>query len=346
MNDAALEAGVREESAADSLRAVSKVELHLHLDCSMSFEAVNHLDPSVSREEYLREFVGPARFSDLADFLKRPPRIVGLMQTEKGLRTAVFDLFEQLRADNVIYAEARFAPLLHTDGDLRAEEVVSIVDGAVSEAVEATGVESRLILCALRHFTAEESLETAKLVERFRSTRAAALDLAGDEAGFPLETHVGAFRYAAERGLPRIAHAGEASGAESVRQTLDLLQPSRISHGVRSVEDPQLLERLLGERVHLEVCPTCNVQIGLYPSYADHPVDRLYRAGLPVSVNTDTRTVTNVSLNEEYERMGEAFGWTEEDFLGCNLQALEAAFLPEEERRVLKQKLRGERLPR
>ncbi len=82
------------------------------------------------------------------------------------------------------------------------------------------------------------------------------------------------------------------------------------------------------------------MQIGIYPSYADHPVDRLYRAGLPVSVNTDTRTVTNVSLNEEYERMSEAFGWAEEDFLRCNLQALQAAFLPEEEKRVLEEKLR------
>ena len=82
------------------------------------------------------------------------------------------------------------------------------------------------------------------------------------------------------------------------------------------------------------------MQIDVYPSYAEHPVDRLYRAGLPVSVNTDTRTVTNVSLNEEYERMSEAFGWTEEDFLHCNLEALRAAFLPEDEKRVLKEKLR------
>lgn len=321
-----------------------KVELHLHLDCSMSFEAVRSLEPSISREEYLREFVGPAKFTDLADFLKRPPRIVSLMQTEEGLRTAVFDLFEQLRADNVIYAEVRFAPLLHVDGGLSAEQAVSIVEQAVSEAAKATGVESRLILCSLRNFTAEGSLTTARLVERFSGTqsgtRVAALDLAGDEAGFPIETHVEAFRYAAERDLPRIAHAGEASGAESVRQTLDLLRPARISHGVRSVEDPELLERLLHEGVHLEVCPTCNVQIDIYPSYAEHPVDRLYRASVPVSVNTDTRTVTNVSLNEEYERMNEAFGWTEEDFLRCNLEALRAAFLPEDEKRVLKEKLR------
>ncbi len=225
MNDAAPGAEVRRESVTDGLRALFKVELHLHLDCSMSFEAARSLDPSISHEEYLRDFVGPAKFSDLADFLKRPPRIVSLMQTEEGLRTAVFDLFEQLRADNVIYAEIRFAPLLHVDGGLHAEEVVSIVDGAVSGAGGGTGVESRLILCTLRHFTAEESLKTAQLVEHFRGTRVAALDLAGDEAGFPIETHVEAFGYAAERGLPRIAHAGEASGAGSVRQTLDLLRP-------------------------------------------------------------------------------------------------------------------------
>lgn len=342
MNDATGESGssLQEASVKDRLHALPKVELHLHLDCSMSFEAVRSLAPSISREEYLREFVGPAKFADLADFLKRPPRIVGLMQTVEGLRTSVFDLFEQLRADNVIYAETRFAPLLHTAGGLSAEEVVTTVEEALSEAVEATGIESRLILCALRDFTAEDSLKTSKLVDQFRDTRVAALDLAGDEAGFLLDAHLAAFRYAVERGLPRVAHAGEASGAESVRQTLDLLQPSRISHGVRSVEDPELIERLRRERVHLEVCPTCNVQIDIYPSYADHPVDRLYRAGIPVSVNTDTRTVTNVSLNEEYERLHVTFGWSEPDFLQCNLEALEAAFLPEQHKRVLKEKLR------
>lgn len=322
------------------LRALPKVELHLHLDCSMSFGAVHRLDPSVSHEEYLRDFVGPAKVAHLAEFLERPPRIVRLMQTEEGLRTAVSDLFEQLRRDGVIYAEARFAPLLHTDGRLSPEEVVGTVDAAVSEAVEETGVEARLILCALRHFTEDQSLATARLVERFRGTRVAALDLAGDEAGFPINAHVSAFHHAARRGLPRTAHAGEARGPESVRETLHLLGPSRIGHGVRSVEDPELVERLRRERVHLEVCPTCNVQIDVYRSYVEHPVDRLYQAGLSVGVNTDTRTITDVSLTREYEKLHDAFGWDNEDFLRCNLDALEAAFLPEGEKNRLSEKLR------
>jgi len=321
------------------LGTLPKVELHLHLDCSMSFEAVRSLDPSVSREEYLRDYVGPDKFSDLADFLKRPPKIVRSMQTEEGLRTAVFDLFEQLRADNVIYAELRFAPLLHTEGGLSAEAVVSVVEAATSEASCATGVEFRVILCALRHFSEAQSLATAALVERFDGTSVVALDLAGDEAGFPIDAHVAAFRWAAEKGLPLTAHAGEARGPESVWKTLELLRPSRIGHRVRSLEDPQLVEHLKERRVHLEVCPTCNVQIGLFDALADHPLDRLYRAGLSVGVNTDTRTITNVTLTEEYEKLSRVFGWEEEDFLLCNLNAAEAAFLPESEQQILKERL-------
>lgn len=305
-----------------------KVELHLHLDCSLSFEVVSQLDPSVTREAYEHDFIAPAKCTNLADFLTRAPKGFQLMQTEQQLRLVTADLFKQLQQDHVIYAEIRFAPLLHLEQGLSAEEVVEIVEEATSQASEATGIESRLILCTLRHFSEEESLHTAQLVERFRGTRVAALDIAGDEAGFPIDNHLAAFQYAMERHLPRTAHAGEASGSQSVWETLTHFQPSRLGHGVRSIEDTDLLAHLKREQIHLEVCPTCNVQIDIYNSYVDHPIDRLYRAGLSVGVSTDTRTITNITLSQEYEKLAHLFGWGKEHFLTCNLNALRAAFLP------------------
>jgi adenosine deaminase len=318
-----------------------KVELHLHLDCSLSYSAVSRLDPSVTRSEYDREFVAPPQCASLADFLTRAPRGFRLMQTREALRLVTADVFEQLAADGVIYAELRFAPLLHLEQGLTPEAVVEEVDRAAEECIAGTGIEARLMLCTLRHYTEEQSLATARLVEQFRGSRVAALDIAGDEAGFPIDAHVAAFRYAAERGLARTAHAGEARGADSVWETLRALTPSRIGHGVRSIEDPALVEHLRRERIHLEVCPSSNVQTRTAATYAEHAVDRLYRAGVPLGINTDTRTITQVTLEQEYARLREHFAWSDAELMACNREALRAAFVEDEVRQRLLARLEG-----
>ena len=321
-------------------KTLPKVELHLHLDCSLSYAVVSRLNPAITREEYLHDFIAPARCTNLADFLTRAPKSIALMQTEEGLRLVTFDVFEQLQRDNVVYAEIRFAPLLHTEKNLSAENVVEIVEEATAKASQATGIEARLILCTLRYFSAEQSLQTVKLVERFKGTHVAALDIAGDEAGFPLDAHIPAFQYAIQNGIARTAHAGEASGAESVWKTLNLLRPSRIGHGVRSIEDPALVAHLRKEHIHLEVCPTSNLQTNIYDSYADHPINRLYDAGLSLSVNTDARTITDITLAQEYEKLHQVFAWDREHFLQCNLNAMRSSFLPEAAKKRLENRLR------
>ena len=321
------------------MNLLNKVELHLHLDCSLSYAAVSRLAPHITREEYNAEFVAPPQCASLADFLTRAPRGFQLMQTEESLRIVTEDVFEQLRADNVIYAELRFAPLLHTYQGLTAEAVVSAVDRATEECIRATGIEARLILCTLRHFSSAESLQTAKLVKEFAGTRVAALDIAGDEAGFPIEPHIPAFRYAIEEGFDRTAHAGEARGADSVWETLRFFEPTRIGHGVRSVEDSALIDHLRSHRIHLEVCPSSNVQTRTTPSYAEHCVDQLYRDGVSVGINTDARTITNVTLEQEYARLRHHFRWNDDALTNCNRQALGAAFIPNNLRDSLLEKL-------
>jgi adenosine deaminase len=308
---------------------LSKVELHLHLDCSLSFDVVSRLDPSVTRGEFEADFIAPPRCTSLADFLTRAPRGFRLMQSEDTLRLVTEDIFQQLVADRVIYAEIRFAPLLHLEGGLSPEAVVTAVDRATERCIETTGVEARLILCTLRHFSRGQSLLTAKLVNRFKGTRVVALDIAGDEAGYPIDSHIPAYRYAIDHGLNRTAHAGEAAGPESVWETLRAFQPTRIGHGVRSSEDASLVEHLVRERIHLEVCPTSNVQTCTCAAYGEHPVDRLFRAGVSLGINTDTRTITNVTLEQEYARLREHFGWGDEELLACNREAVRAAFVEE-----------------
>ena len=307
-----------------------KVELHLHLDCSLSYRAVSSLAPQVSREEYQQTFIAPRHCQDLAEYLTCAPHAVRLMQSKEALKLVVEDVFEQLAADNVVYAELRYAPLLHLDQGLKPQEVVETVDRAAEECIRQTGIEARLILCTLRHYTREQSLETARLVEQFRGSRTVALDIAGDEAAFPLAPHVEAFRYVHERGLALTAHAGEGAGPESVWETLRELRPSRIGHGVRSAEDPLLLRELKAQGIHLEVCPSSNIKTNICRSYAQHPVDRLFRQEVSLSISTDARTITDITLEREYAELKQAFGWTSAELLRCNLEGLKAAFVPAE----------------
>jgi adenosine deaminase len=323
-------------------RRLPKVELHLHLDCSLSYAVVSKIDPSITLEEYRAGFIAPSKCVDLADCLTRAARGVALMQTEEQLRLVTLDLFEQLGQDNVLYAEIRFAPLLHTAQGLSGRQVVASVEAATAQAVRSTGIEARLLLCTLRHFSAAQSLETAQLVELFRGTYVAGFDIAADEAGHPIDAHIAAFQYAHQKGIPCTAHAGEARGPDSVWETLQRFAPSRLGHGVRSIEDPALVDHLWQHPIHLEVCPSCNIQIDIYDTYADHPIDQLLRAGVSVGVNTDTRTMTNVTLSEEYAKLHQSFGWNAQEFYQCNRNALNAAFVPEDVRNRLLARLADE----
>lgn len=325
------------------LHNLPKVELHLHLDCSLSFDVVSTIDPAISRNEYHSNYIAPPKCKNLADFLKRTPSGIRLMQTRPHLELVVRDLFQQLKDENVIYAEIRFAPLLHLAKGLVPEEVVEVVAATTARCIDATGIKAGIILCTLRHFTEAQSLQTVRLVKKYiATTPVVGLDLAANEAGFPIDAHTPAFQYAIQHDLPRTAHAGEARGPESIRETLEHFKPARIGHGVRSIEDPKLVEYLAQHDLHLEVCPTCNIQIDVYEKYSDHPIDRLYQAGVSVGINTDARTLSDITLTGEYQKLVQEFGWGIEHFRRCNLNALAHAFLSEFDKENLKNVIKAE----
>jgi adenosine deaminase len=316
-----------------------KIELHLHLDCSLSYHVVKTLDPSISEEDYRNEFRADINCRDLNDYIAKASRAIELMQSEEALRLVTLDLFEQLKLDNVIYAEIRFAPLLHTEKGLTPAQVVKAVKDAADEGAAKTGVEAGIILCTLRHFSEEMSMETVQLCETFKGTRVAGFDIAADEAGYPVDNHIQAFEFARKHDIPCTAHAGEACGSESVWETLDKFRPSRIGHGVRSVEDPKLMKHLKENNIHLEVCPTSNVLTKTAESMAAHPADQIYKSGISLSINTDGRTISNVTLTQEYDKLESAFDWQNEEFLNVNLEAAEHAFVTPQMRATLRRKI-------
>jgi adenosine deaminase len=323
-----------------TIAAWPKVELHLHLDCSLGYEVVHQLDPTITPETFEQQFVAPKVCTNLADYIQRADKAVALMQTKQALRLVTLNIFDQLKADHVIYAEIRFAPLKHLEKGLTPEEVVAAVDSAVGEGMQKTGIRVGIILCTLRHFTKEQSLQTVKLVEKFRHSHVAGFDIAGNEAGYPITNHIAAFKYANAHNIPCTTHAGEAAGPKSLWETLNNFHPTRIGHGVRSIEDPTLTRYLREENILLEICPTSNLQTNMYPDLAHHPVDKLYRLKIPINISTDCRTISSTTLTKEYIRIARQYHWTKADFLATNLAAVDHAFTTDKIKTRLKAELR------
>jgi adenosine deaminase len=289
---------------------------------------VKKINPKITNHQFNNEFIG-STCSCLKDYIKCADRAVEIMQTKKQLELVTSDLFKQLKKDNVIYAEIRFAPLLHLKGGLSSTEVVKIISQITKNESIKTGIEAGLILCTLRHYSAEQSMETVNLVNDFKGSNVIGFDLAADEAGYPIKNHIKAFKFANDNKIHCTAHAGEALGPESIIETLDLLKPKRIGHGVRSFEDPNLIERLKKENIHLELCLTSNMVTKVYKDFFNHPIDELYKKNLSISINSDGRTISNTNLCKEYSLISKHFMWDDNDFLNCNINAINASFASE-----------------
>ena len=303
-----------------------KVELHTHIDCSLSHETVARLGVDLTPEEYRQNFVAPERCKDLTEYLACIDPALKILQTKKSLEFAIDGLIAAQAAENVLYAELRFAPHLHLERGLGLDDVMETVLQAIRISGNRYNVECGLILCTLRHFTEQQSLEVADLTLRFADQGVVALDLAGDEANYSIAPNIAAFKQVREAGGNVIAHAGEASGADSVLETLDLLQAKRIGHGVRSVEDMALVERIVAEGLHLEICPSCNIQTGIFSEITRHSLPKLLDSGVNISLNTDGRATNGASLSSEYQVVSDAFGWSDHTFLDLNRNALNASF--------------------
>lgn len=303
-----------------------KVELHTHIDCSLSHETVARLGVDLTPEEYRQNFVAPERCKDLTEYLACIDPALKILQTKKSLEFAIDGLIAAQAAENVLYAELRFAPHLHLERGLGLDDVMETVLQAIRISGSRYNVECGLILCTLRHFTEQQSLEVADLTLRFADQGVVALDLAGDEANYSIAPNIAAFKQVREAGGNVIAHAGEASGADSVLETLDLLQAKRIGHGVRSVEDMALVERIVAEGLHLEICPSCNIQTGIFSEITRHSLPKLLDIGVNISLNTDGRATNGASLSSEYQVVSDAFGWSDHTFLDLNRNALNASF--------------------
>ena len=319
-----------------------KIELHVHLDCSLSYETIKRLRPQTTIDDYNTNYIAGKSCTSLKQYIKCADNAISLMQSKESLELVMEDFFNQLIQDNVIYCEIRFAPLLHTDEGLNSREVVNILCNSMNFLSKESGIFTGLILCTLRHYSKEESMETVKLVEEFKGKGVVGFDIAADEAGYPLDNHIDAFNYAKQNNINCTAHAGEAKGPESIWETIDKLKVKRIGHGVKCIKDPKLVKFLYENNFHLEVCVSSNIKTKTFNKIEDHPISQINESSISMSINTDGRTISSTDLTNEYEIISKKFGWSIEDFRKSNLEAIKHAFASDELKTILADRIKKE----
>jgi adenosine deaminase len=331
-----------------------KALLHDHLDGGLRPATVLDIAGQIGYDELPATdevalaawFRTAAHSGSLVRYLEPFAHTVAVMQTSESLHRVAFECVEDLAADNVVYAEVRFAPELHIDGGLSLDDVVDAVlagfaDGEKAAAAEGRPIVVRCLVTAMRH--AARSREIAELAIRFRDKGVVGFDIAGAEAGYPPTRHLDAFEYMRGHNARFTIHAGEAFGLPSIHEALAFCGADRLGHGVRIVDDIEVLPDgsaqlgrlaaiLRDKRIPLEMCPSSNVQTGAVDSIASHPFDLLARLRFRVTVNTDNRLMSDTTMSQEMLRLVEAFGYGWSDLERFTINAMKSAFTHFDER--------------
>ena len=326
----------------EELRNFPKVELHCHLDGSLTEKAVRRIvrESGYNMEVLLDSMRVREDARDLADYLSCFANSLPLLQSEENLRIAAYELVGQAAADGVIYIEVRFAPMYHRKGGLTQTEAVKAVLVGLEEAEKDFGVKSRLLLCMMRGKTQEENGETLSCALQMREYGVAGIDLAGNEAAYPARLYRELFLRAREKQMPFTIHAGECGNVENVRDCVEM-GAGRIGHGVAIADDGEMKRICREKGIVLELCPVSNLQTGAVKSLETYPWAKMREEGVPVTVHTDNRTVSNTSLFKEWQTLAGSFGPVDAQILRqAAYYAIDAAFLSWAEKESLRKTLR------
>ncbi len=326
----------------ETIRLAPKAVLHDHLDGGLRPATVIALAdevgydalPNTDEVQLATWFHRGADRRDLGLYLETFEHTVGVMQTAAACHRVALECAVDLAGDGCVYAEVRFAPALHTAGGLSLDEVVEAILAGFAEGSDGTGLTIRALVTAMR--TSTDSMKVAETAIRYRDRGVVGFDIAGREA-------LDAFQYLQRENFHFTIHAGEAFGPASIWEAIQFCGAERLGHGVRIVDDIGMSEDgtpLLGRlasivrdrRIPLELCPTSNVHTGAVADIAAHPIGLLRSLGFRITVNTDNRLMSDVSMTSEMAALNRAFGWELDDFRWLTINAMKSAFLPFDER--------------
>ena len=347
----------RAETHRDLLRRLPKAELHLHLDGSLrpatALELARDrgLAGGMTLEDMAGRLAAPDRCRDQAELLAAFDLPVAILQDAESLHRSACELVEDAAGDGTRYVEIRWAPGLHVRGGLALRDGIGAVVAGVRDGTRrvaegapvgagrtgspdgAPPITVRLIAVAMRSHDPADNVRVVEKAAEYSGDGLTGFDLAGLEGAYPDPVaHARAFAAARSAGLGISVHAGEWGGAAQVRRALEV-GPARIAHGSPAAEDPSLVAELRARGITLDLCPTSNAQAGVVDSLDQHPLPRLLRAGVPVTLSTDDRTVSRLTLVEEYRRAVEVLGITLAELWAMDRHALAVAFLHDDEAR-------------
>jgi aminodeoxyfutalosine deaminase len=286
---------------------LDKAELHLHLEGSVEPATLMELDSGLTLEEIEARY----RYEDFPAFIESYKWVISHLNCPEDYALIARRLFQSLAAARVRYAEVTLSAGVVL---WRGQELAPIWD-ALRDETRRAPIEVRWVLDAVRQFGVEHAFEIARFAAGRAGEGVIAFGIGGNEALGPVEWFGDVFRFARSSGLHLTIHAGETVGPESVRGALDL-GAERIGHGIRAVEDPLLLDRLAANAIPLEICVSSNLATGAVASLGEHPLRRIYDAGVPVVLGTDDPAMFHASLEREYDLAAEAFGFSEAELRG------------------------------
>ena len=321
---------------------VPKTELHLHLEGAAPPEFIRTLaaEKNVDLSKIFNAD-GSYKWADFAEFLNTYEAACSVLKSPEDFQR-LLEVVLDVSADNgVIYTEIFLTPDFCGGGDLEAwKDYLSAFEAGAANAKAKHGIETRFISSCVRHFGPEKAVEIAKITAATKSDMLTGFGMGGEERYLTAQDFVPAFAITAEAGMGITSHAGEICGADSVRETLDHLPVSRIGHGVRSIEDPDLVKRLADENILLEVNPGSNICLDVFPSWPEHSLDKLRKAGVPVCISTDDPPYFHITMTSDYTNIAKTFGWSEADFAATNRAAMDAAFCDDETRQRIATKFK------
>ena len=306
----------------EELKALPKIELHCHLDGSLSRE---FLESRLGRKVEPSEIHVSDDCQSLQEYLEKFDLPGQCLQDEEGLELAGYDVLKSMSQENVRYAEVRFAPLLSENENLSCGQVIEAVIRGMNRGKNEFGVDYGIITCAMRHHSYEENLRMIRTAREYLGNGVCAADLAGAEVPYPMSGFMELFKYAKQLGLPFTIHAGECGNAQNIIDAVEA-GAARIGHGIAMRGHGDLERQLSAKGIGIELCPISNLQTKAVASADEYPIREFLDAGLKVTINTDNRTVSNTTLSKELEFIEKTYGIREEELPLMMKNALDVAF--------------------
>lgn len=320
---------------------IPKAELHVHLEGTLSPEMAVKLAQrnNMNLPDGIFNAKGEYNWNNFPEFLNSYDSASSVVRTHQDYVDITYDYLTSIAKDGTIYAEIMIAPDIPLMFGMDYKSHMTAIQEGVEKAKEVCGIEARFILTIVRHMGPEVGLNLLKMVEKDPHPLIVGVGLAGNERAHKPEDFAESFAIAKKMGLGCTAHAGEVMGPESVWDTINALPVTRIGHGVRSVEDPELLKELNARGITLEVCPNSNIALHVYPDMESHPLRKLYEAGVVGSLNSDDPPFFWTNLQKEYDTAANIFGFTDEELRGITKRAIEVSFADQATKNKLLAKL-------